>query len=83
MLFSSSNIVRRIAPALLSALISTQAALADDTPAVLSGAKIVTAEEAVKAMRGGAVVIDTRIASEYADGQDRGRGHTSYRQSAA
>lgn len=79
-LFSSSNAFRRLAAAFLFALLSTQAALADDTPAALSGAKLITAEEAVKALGAGAVAIDTRIASEYADGHIKGALSVPYRE---
>ncbi len=81
--FSSSNAFRRIAAALLFALLFTDATLADNTPAVLSGAKLITAEEAVKAIGAGAVAIDTRIASEYAEGHIKGALSVPYREKSA
>jgi rhodanese-related sulfurtransferase len=78
--FSSSNTIRRIGAALLFAFLSTGAALADTTPEVLSGGNLITAEEAVKAIGGGATLIDTRIASEYAEGHMKGALSVPYRE---
>ncbi len=80
--FSSSNTFGRIAAALF-VFLCTGAALADNTPAVLSGAKLITAEEAVKAIGAGAVAIDTRIASEYAEGHIKGALSVPYREKSA
>jgi rhodanese-related sulfurtransferase len=78
--FASTNTFRLLAAALMFALLPTHAALADNTPAVLSGAKLITAEEAVKAIGGGAVAIDTRVASEYAEGHVKGALSVPYRE---
>ncbi len=77
---SSTSTFRRTAATLLFAFLATGAALADNTPAVLSGAKLISAEEAVKAIGGGAVPIDTRIASEYAEGHIKGALSIPYRE---
>ena len=81
--FSNTSTFRRIAAALLFALIPTHAALADETPLALSGTKLITAEEAVKAIGGGAVAIDTRVASEYAEGHIKGALSVPYREKSA
>jgi rhodanese-related sulfurtransferase len=81
--FSSTNTFQRIAAGLLFAILATDAAVADNTPAVLSGAKLISAEEAVKAIGGGAVPIDTRVASEYAEGHIKGALSVPYREKSA
>lgn len=43
-----------------------------DTPTELPGTKVVTADDVAKAIVTGAVVIDTRVASEYAEGHIKG-----------
>ena len=78
--FSGSKTFGGIAAALLFSFLSTGAALADNTPAALSGAKLITTEEAVKAIGAGAVAIDTRIASEFADGHIKGALSVPYRE---
>ena len=78
-----SSTFRGVAAAFLFAFLPTHAALADETPPVLSGAKLITAEEAVKAIGGGAVPVDTRVASEYAEGHIKGALSVPYREKSA
>ncbi len=75
--------VTRIAAVLLFGLLSVHAVLAEETPPALSGAQLITAEEAVKAVGGGAVLIDTRVASEYAEGHIKGALSVPYREKSA
>ena len=81
--FPSSHTFRRIAAALFFAFLSADAALAEDTPALLPGAKLITAEEAVKAIGSGAILIDARVASEYAEGHIKGAINVPYRERSA
>ncbi len=81
--FPGSDTIMRIAAALLFALFSAHAALAGETPAALSGAKLITAEEAAKAIAGGAVLIDTRVANEYAEGHIKSALSVPYREKSA
>ena len=69
-----------LAAALLVAALVVGGARADDTPAALPGAKMVGAEEVAKAQAGGAVVIDTRVASEFAEGHIKGALSVPYRE---
>jgi rhodanese-related sulfurtransferase len=71
---------RPLAAALFVGALVIGAARADDTPAALTGAKLVGAEEVAKAQAGGAVVIDTRVASEYAEGHIKGALSVPYRE---
>ena len=82
-LFPGTNTFMRIAAALLFALFSAHTALAGETPAALTGAKLITAEEAAKAIGGGAVLIDTRVANEYAEGHIKGALSVPYREKSA
>jgi rhodanese-related sulfurtransferase len=77
------SIFNSIAAALLFAFLSAGAALAGDTPAALPGAKLITAEEAVKAIGSGAALIDARVASEYAEGHIKGAINVPYREKSA
>jgi rhodanese-related sulfurtransferase len=56
------------------------AARADDTPPSLTGAKLVAAEDVAKAAAGGAMVLDARVAAEYADGHIKGAVSVPYRE---
>jgi rhodanese-related sulfurtransferase len=60
-------------------MVSTMAQAAD-TPAALTGTKLVSAEDVVKARSAGAVTIDTRVASEYADGHIKDALNVPYRE---
>jgi rhodanese-related sulfurtransferase len=56
---------------------------AADTPASLSGVKIVSAEEATKMFAQGVPLIDTRVATEYADKTIKGAKSVPYREKSA
>src|SRR6185503_5585983 len=59
------------------------AALAADTPDTLAGVKIVSAEEALKMAGRGVPLIDTRVATEYADKTIKGAKSVPYREKSA
>jgi rhodanese-related sulfurtransferase len=69
-----------IAAALIGACLSAGAALAGDTPAELAGTKLVGAEDVAKAQGAGVVIIDTRVAAEYAEGHIKGAVSVPYRE---
>jgi len=69
-----------LAAVLLFAGLSVSAARADDTPATLAGTKLVAAEDVAKAVAGGAILIDTRVASEYAEAHIKGAVNIPYRE---
>jgi rhodanese-related sulfurtransferase len=58
-------------------------ARAGDTPATLDGAQVVTGEDVVKLQAAGAVVIDARVASEYAESHIKGAVSVPYREKSA
>jgi len=75
------KIVRAVA--VLAALgfgVWCSSANAADTPEALAGTKTVTSEEAQKLQSAGAVVVDTRVASEYSDGHIKGAISIPYRE---
>jgi rhodanese-related sulfurtransferase len=81
-----STAIKHAAVALLVGLLMSGAAGAADTadtPATLAGAKLVSADDVVKAQASGATVIDTRVASEYADGHIKGAINVPYREKSA
>jgi rhodanese-related sulfurtransferase len=53
---------------------------AGDTPPALAGAKLVVADDVVKAQAAGAVLIDSRVAAEYVDGHIKGAINVPYRE---
>ncbi len=55
-------------------------AAAADVPTSLAGAKLVTAQEVTKLASAGAVIVDARVASEYADGHIKGAINDPYRE---
>lgn len=68
------------AAAFAMASVATQAA---ETPASLAGATVVTAEK-VKDLQGkGAVVVDTRVANEYAEAHIKGAISVPYKEKSA
>jgi rhodanese-related sulfurtransferase len=69
--------------ALTGLLVSTQAVQAADTPASLSGGKVVSAVEAQKLQAAGAVVIDTRVAAEFGEEHIKGAISVPYREKSA
>ncbi len=76
-------VIKCIAATFILAGVLASAARADDTPATLAGTKLVAAEDIVKAVAGGAVLIDTRVASEYAEGHLKGAINVPYREKSA
>ncbi len=70
----------RLALAASLGLLLCGAARADDTPPTLAGAKLVAAEDVVKAAARGAMVVDARVAAEYADGHIKGAVSVPYRE---
>lgn len=67
----------------LSAALAAGAAMATSTPSSLAGVKLVTADAVKKLMEQGAVVIDTRVANEYAEGRIKGAVNVTYREKSA
>jgi len=74
------GIIPLVACAVLVSAALTGAAKAGDTPPTLTGAKPVDAAAVAKAQAAGAVVVDTRVASEYADGHIKGAISVPYRE---
>src|SRR5215475_2467357 len=82
--FSKSLIAMHFAAALLLAGLTVTSARADDTPPTIAGAKLVAAQDVMKASATGAVVIiDTRVASEYSEGHIKGAISVPYREKSA
>lgn len=73
-----ASIPRLIAAALFGILFAGPALA--DTPPSLDGTKLVAADDVVKLQAAGAVVIDTRVASEYAEGHIKGAVSVPYRE---
>jgi rhodanese-related sulfurtransferase len=69
-----------LAAAVLAVGLAAVAARAADAPTVVAGAKVVTAEDVIKLAGAGALVVDARIASEYADGHIKGAINVPYRE---
>lgn len=65
------------------AFASAGAALAADTPTSLSGAEVVDAAKAKSLMDGGAKMIDTRVANEYAEAHIKGAVNIPYKEKSA
>ena len=65
------------------AFASTGTALAADTPTSLSGAEVVDAAKAKSLMDGGAKMIDTRVANEYAEAHIKGAVNIPYKEKSA
>lgn len=76
-------LIPAMAFAVLASVTLAGPAVAGDTPPTLSGAKAVNADDVAKAQAGGAVVIDTRVAAEYADGHIKGAINVPYREKSA
>jgi rhodanese-related sulfurtransferase len=56
---------------------------ADDTPPALAQAHLAAAQDVAKAAAAGAALIDTRVASEYAEGHIKGAINVPYREKSA
>ena len=74
------NLIPKMAAALFVGMLISGIAQAADTPAALAGAKLVAADDVVKAQSSGAVVIDSRVASEYAEGHIKDAVNVPYRE---
>ena len=74
------NVIPKLAVAALAGMLFAGVAQAGDTPATLAGAQLVSAEQVVKLQASGAVVIDSRVASEYAEGHIKGAMSVPYRE---
>lgn len=71
------------AAALLCGILVAGTARAADVPASLDGTRVVSADDVVAAQAAGTPVIDTRIASEYAEGHIKGAISVPYREKSA
>ena len=58
-------------------------AIANETPATLAGVKVVSAEEAKKLQDAGVLLIDTRVAAEYAEKTVKGAKSVPYKEKSA
>ena len=70
----------------LSAIVLSVTALqanAGDTPASLDGATVVTADKAKQLIDGGAVIIDSRVANEFAEAHIKGAHNIPYKEKSA
>jgi len=65
------------------AFVSSGVALANETPASLKGAEVVDAAKAKSLMDGGAKMIDTRVANEYAEAHIKGAINVPYKEKSA
>jgi rhodanese-related sulfurtransferase len=74
------NSIPKLAVALVAGLLISGMAQAADTPETLAGAKRVSAEDVAKVQSSGAVVIDSRVAAEYAEGHIKGAINVPYRE---
>jgi len=74
------NLIPKMAAALFVGMLISGMVQAADTPTALAGAKLVAADEVVKAQSTGATVIDSRVASEYAEGHIKGAANVPYRE---
>ena len=74
------NLIPKMAAALFVGMLISGMVQAADTPTALAGAKLVAADEVVKAQSTGATVIDSRVASEYAEGHIKGAVNVPYRE---
>lgn len=71
------------AAAMVLGLGATLPAVANETPATLAGVKIVSAEEVKKMLDSGVPVIDTRVATEYAEKTIKGAKSVPYKEKSA
>src|SRR5690348_5131295 len=73
-------LIPQMAGAVALGLVLCGAAHAADTPPALHGAKLVAAEDVAKASASGAMLLDARVAAEYADGHIKGAVNVPYRE---
>jgi len=77
------HIVRHIFVAMAFSAACAGGAAAAETPAKLDGVKVVSAEEAKRLLDQGVPLIDTRVASEYAEKTVKGAKSVPYREKSA
>lgn len=80
MQFSKTALLSMIATC---AFVSAGVALANETPGSLKGAEVVDAAKAKSLMDGGAKMIDTRVANEYAEAHIKGAANVPYKEKSA
>lgn len=64
-------------------LVAAAPAFATETPASLKGAEVIDAAKAKSLMDGGAKIIDTRVANEYAEAHIKGATNVPYKEKSA
>ena len=69
-----------VVAALLVGTLVSGVAQAADTPETLTGAKLVSADDIANLQANGAVLIDSRVAPEYAEGHIKGAINVPYRE---
>ncbi len=74
------NSIPKFALALVVGILISGMAQAADTPATLAGTKLVSAADVVKLQSSGAVIVDARVASEYAEGHIKGAINVPYQE---
>ncbi len=76
---------KAVRSAVLVALVGVASpwAMASETPASLAGATVVTADQVKDLQAKGAVVIDTRVAAEYAEAHIKGAISVPYKEKSA
>jgi len=67
----------------ISTLAPLSFAHAQNTPEQIEGVKRISAEEALKLQQSGAVLVDTRVATEFAERTIKGAQHILYRERSA
>jgi len=80
---SFSNVMARVLSGLILVFGLAANATASETPAKLDGVKNITAEEAKQLADRGVPLIDTRVASEYAEKTIKGAKSVTYREKSA
>lgn len=66
-----------------SAFVASAPAFANETPTSLKGAEVVDAAKAKSLMDGGAKMVDTRVANEFAEGHIKGAISVPYKEKSA
>ena len=80
-----ANMIHKMAwlGACAALMLSVQPARAADTPATLDGTTVVTADKAKELHDKGTMVIDSRVANEYADSHIKGAVSIPYKEKSA
>ena len=77
------NSIPKLAAALVVGILISCTAQAADTPETLAGTKLVSSADVAKLQSGGSLVIDSRVAAEYAEGHIKGAINVPYREKSA